>query len=445
MSVRKILVILWVLAAAFIGLFSNPISAEGSEDDGGQYIGPDGCKYCHLHYYDEWLLTTHSRAFERLVERKQETNASCLPCHTTGYNNDTHTYKYRDVTCEACHGSGDISNNIAKQVLTIVYSKSNRSDEELKSLLTELNLTKKSMVKNLTSEMCGRCHQGEHNPTYEEWNESKHSQSLVDLKKNKGAKDACLECHSTEYIIAEEHEKPTLKTVTTGLTCQACHDVHRAEVEKLLRVPKNVLCESCHNMEGAVPGATPHHPQSEMRLSHGGVDADTYIYQPAASCADCHRYTRDYNRTTHEPAVTGHSFEIDFNVCMTCHEGFSSAERAEEFVRVQQAEIMTRYNSTILKVALAYNISNATSGTDRAKYFHVYNESSFNILMVSADKSKGAHNPKYALELIDKSEFKADNIIKGQPEAKVSIPGFGILSGILMLALVWLVAARYRK
>ena len=427
------------LSLLILSNITMPVSAFGSEDDGGKYIGPEGCKYCHLVNFEEWMETNHSRAFEVLVERGQDKNEDCIPCHTTGYNNETKTYKYRDVTCEVCHGSGDISNSIARQVLEGIYLNENMSQAEIDSKIAELNMNQKSMVTDLSSEMCGRCHQDKHHPTYEEWNESDHAQSLVSLKESDHAKDECLECHSSEYITAGEHNKPNLETVTMGLTCPACHDVHSAEYENLLRKPKKILCESCHTMGDATPGSTPHHSQTEMRRSDGGVDVDTYIYQPNAGCADCHRYTRAYNETGQEEhTITGHTFDLNFSVCLVCHEGFATAEGAEEYVKEVQDEVSAHYNATELKVIQAKQITDNMTGCDAEMYVRVYDGAKFNLDMVAADASKGEHNPKYAMELLNKADFKAQNIIDGKPDAKS--PGFGLLpafASLLMLALLF--------
>lgn len=444
-KIQKILIIAGLSIMLAI-LFVTPASAFGSEDDVGNYIGPEGCKFCHLVNFNEWMLTNHSRAFQILVDRKMDKNESCIPCHVTGYNNKTKTYKYKDVTCEACHGSGDISANIAEQVLEIVLSQNNKSQEDIHILLAQMNLTKRSMVINLTSESCGRCHQGEHHPYFEEWNKSLHKESLNTVKKQISASDSCLKCQSVEWITAGEHKKPTLKEVTLGITCEACHNSHNATYEGQLRMPKNRLCESCHTMQNAKPGAAVHHPSSEMRRSIGGVDTDTYIYQPNAACADCHRYTRAYNASLKLDAITGHDFKQNFNGCLTCHEGFPNAEEAEKFVRNQQKNIREHYNETIIKVNAAANFSKAVQGEERAIYMNVYNESIFNMQFVETDKAWGAHNPKYSEELINKAEVKADNILIGDPEAAAKIPGFDILSGIMTLLLaVIAIAFKNRK
>ncbi len=444
-KIEKILIIA-SLSIILAILFVTPASAFGSEDDGGNYIGPKGCKFCHINQYENWIKTNHSRAFQILVDRKMDKNESCIPCHVTGYNNETKTYKFKDVTCEVCHGSGDISNNIAENVIHVLYSQENKTEEETHEILSRMNLTKKSMVINLTAEMCGRCHQGEHHPTYEEWNNSLHKESMNTVKKQKSASDSCMKCQSVEWITADDHNKPTLNEVTLGLTCEACHNVHNNTYDRLLRMPKKKLCESCHTMQDAKPGAAVHHPSSEMRRSIGGVDTDTYIYQPNAACSDCHRYTRAYNESLKLDGVTGHDFITDFKVCLKCHDGFPDAEEAEIFVRDQQAKIREHYNQTIIKVNEAGNLSRTITGEEHAIYMKVYNESIFNMQFVETDKAWGAHNPKYTEELIHKAQVKADNILKGDPEAAATLPGFDFLSGVMTLLLaVIAVAFKNRK
>jgi len=188
-------------------------------------------------------------------------------------------------------------------------------------------------------------------------------------------------------------------------------------------------------MDGEKPGSPAFRPSSEMRQSIGGVDTDTYIYQPSAGCEDCHRYSRQYNASMKLDAITGHTFKIDFRVCLECHEGFPSAQEAEKFVRIHQENVMDHYNRTLIKVNDAARYTATISGQEREVYNRVLNESLFNLQFVEADRSKGEHNPKYAEELIKKAEVKADNILKGKPGAAADIPGFDFLSGIMTLLL----------
>lgn len=65
---------------------------------------------------------------------------------------------------------------------------------------------------------------------------------------------------------------------------------------------------------------------------------------------------------------------------------------------------------------------------------------------VETDKAWGAHNPKYAEELIHKAEVKADNILRGKLGATAELPGFDFVSGIMTLLLALIaVAFKNRK
>jgi hypothetical protein len=70
------------------------------------------CKRCHEPQYDQWMTTTHAKAFETLEKSVQSTNPACLECHTTCELNlpadgsQPVPEHLRSVQCEACHGIG---------------------------------------------------------------------------------------------------------------------------------------------------------------------------------------------------------------------------------------------------------------------------------------------------------------------------------------------------
>jgi hypothetical protein len=76
------------------------------------YLGWETCKACHGKIYERWAQDPHSRAFATLAEDDKWNDASCLPCHTTGYEvaalKDSSDVKPEmwNVQCEACHGMG---------------------------------------------------------------------------------------------------------------------------------------------------------------------------------------------------------------------------------------------------------------------------------------------------------------------------------------------------
>lgn len=77
-----------------------------------QYLGDVMCQRCHVDVQDHWGGTAHAHAFATLEQDGHQADASCLPCHTTGYGvpsgytEPAGSPDLRNVQCEACHGQG---------------------------------------------------------------------------------------------------------------------------------------------------------------------------------------------------------------------------------------------------------------------------------------------------------------------------------------------------
>ena len=91
------------------------------------YVGSKNCKKCHLKEHRSWAETAMAKSFEVLkpgeradakknagLDPAQDytTDATCLPCHTTGYGKEggfvdiETTPDHAGVGCEMCHGAG---------------------------------------------------------------------------------------------------------------------------------------------------------------------------------------------------------------------------------------------------------------------------------------------------------------------------------------------------
>jgi nitrate/TMAO reductase-like tetraheme cytochrome c subunit len=76
------------------------------------YVPGGKCKICHIKVFKAHSETLHAMSFENLKDAGQETNAECLPCHTTGYGKPggftdvESTPELAGTTCQACHGPG---------------------------------------------------------------------------------------------------------------------------------------------------------------------------------------------------------------------------------------------------------------------------------------------------------------------------------------------------
>jgi hypothetical protein len=91
------------------------------------YVGTNKCRKCHIKEYRSWQKTAMATSFEVLKpgERAEQksahgldpqkdytTDATCLPCHTTGFGKPggfvdmKKTPNLAGVGCESCHGPG---------------------------------------------------------------------------------------------------------------------------------------------------------------------------------------------------------------------------------------------------------------------------------------------------------------------------------------------------
>ena len=121
------------------------------------YAGSNACAECHGSILSTEINTPHAQAFQALQQIGQATNAACLACHTVGYGLPTGfrsaaaTPQLEGVQCENCHGPA--ANHAANYIDPTVRPR------------VELAAT-----------VCGGCHTGSQQPTYDEWTTSAHSQ-----------------------------------------------------------------------------------------------------------------------------------------------------------------------------------------------------------------------------------------------------------------------------
>ena len=80
--------------------------------------GADTCRTCHLEEHNQWLETKHAYAFNTLKQVQRSLHPNCVPCHVTGFGNDSgyqfgnpSNQLYEGVQCESCHGPGGLHIN----------------------------------------------------------------------------------------------------------------------------------------------------------------------------------------------------------------------------------------------------------------------------------------------------------------------------------------------
>jgi hypothetical protein len=130
------------------------------------YVGSKKCKMCHLKEHKSWGKTKMANAFENLkpgeraeakkaagldADKDYTTDATCLPCHVTGYGKEggftsiTETPALAGVGCEMCHGPGGTYVQPAHMSL--------KNKEYKKADLVAVGL-----VDQITEAQCKSCH-----------------------------------------------------------------------------------------------------------------------------------------------------------------------------------------------------------------------------------------------------------------------------------------------
>jgi predicted CXXCH cytochrome family protein len=374
----------------------NALADDTGTRSPGSYVGSDTCQPCHPDSHAGWAGTNHMNAWDTLNNSSQKVEA-CETCHVTGWGDEAHggfdsntdlPVNMRGIQCEACHGPGsDHVNTTDPSDVLVSYS----------------------------AVVCGAtCHEEEHHPYYQEWNQSGHALSLSSLLGATGAaEDSCLECHSADYILADLAEKPTLATAEYPITCALCHDPHNATNPNQLRWPVDELCAKCHNPVGAIPGDPIHHPQSSMRDGRSGAPVLGEPFMPGVECSDCHIYM-------YKPSnITGHSFTQKPEACVVCHSVVQpilsndtaqtqiSQWRTQTWSRTIQVQQVVVLAASAIEDAHDYGFSDETMdiATD------LYNEANYSLAFVVADGSGGSHNPPFASLLLDFSEDRSNELI----------------------------------
>ena len=203
----------------------------------GTYLGVDTCALCHSggvvaeDKYTTWQTTAHAGIFtEGINGLLGSYSASCLKCHTAGYNVNTNAvnggfddaakqygwtfpavlsptnWAYMqavypkvatlgNIQCENCHGPGSQH----------AYSLGNTN----------------FISKTLNSGDCNQCHDAPSHHIYgTEWYASRHALTTGPTSAK------CSGCHSAVGVIARMDGKVFTNQPFAAISCQACHEPH---------------------------------------------------------------------------------------------------------------------------------------------------------------------------------------------------------------------------
>jgi hypothetical protein len=373
-----------VLRADAVGQYvvTATVSANGTTTDIAQtyiaakYVGVAACTVCHSGGLAQpmvktWSKTLHSEIFKDGINGGSgTTGASCLPCHTVGYDvnatmdnggfttlmkqlNWTWPAKLQagnwdavpsalqnvaNIQCENCHGPGSEHANYGGALMAI--SKPNNSGS------------------------CNRCHNAPtHHVKSTEWYSSMHAVTTRDATGT--GREGCVGCHTGTGFIARMQGATITDASYRSIDCGSCHEPHGATtpdgaahlVRNLAKVTladgtvvsqggTGLLCMNCHQARqnaatytastaGSSHYGAHHGPQADMLQGVNAVNYGKKIPSSAHAdvvddtCVTCHMQATaatdpaflSAGGHTFKPSVTdakGNKIEL-VAACQSCH------------------------------------------------------------------------------------------------------------------------------
>ena len=236
--VFTVLFMVSVAAGGLLSLRAEDVAAAPAALPAGEAYGSEVCATCHADIADEWQHTLHAQAFSSPVFQRDWNNdgheATCLGCHTSGFNPDTGAYLEEGVTCVACHGQYQDGHPTTPMPITP------------------------------DAELCSNCHKS----TTDEWRASPHGQIHLNCQ-------ACHDPHS---------QTPKAETITA--LCTNCHNDPGNSFAHGSHASAGLECSNCH-MYTAPRTMSP----------TGGLVATGHTFTVGSdACIACHQdtvHTRD--------------------------------------------------------------------------------------------------------------------------------------------------------
>jgi len=388
---------------------------------------------CHVQQEQKWHHTAHAELFREGIDGIAAPNyaATCIACHTTGYdrdpaavnggfddvaaavgwtfpdtlkagNWDTLVAKYPTLAqlgvigCENCHGPGSAHGGAHdKNQIHATYDNG----------------------------PCAVCHDAgtRHFRPYQ-WDLSAHAHS-ADEPGQPGFmnRTTCAKCHIAQGFVEETiRGKPSAAPYPDykPITCAACHDPHDPTGEHQLRRGSVAeACTGCHVLRISSRGLH-HSHQTDMLEGKSGWEYPGQVYLNSAhteieeKCAVCHmaRAPQEPWVLPQDTLVGGHTFrayndrgtpEVTDDVvntwgCVDCH-----GQVSPMFVHLSQESIKALLDT--LKALLPKDATGAPIvhvRLDPKLYTKAEIAGAYNYYFVLNDGSYGVHNHRYAEKLL---------------------------------------------
>jgi predicted CXXCH cytochrome family protein len=403
----------------------------GDTDSGETYLGGQGDNcICHYDKVTNWSDTDHADPegeFWNMHGTNMYNDSYCGPCHVLGWDeislegfdpgqawNSTYNQERWTIQCENCHGP---------------------ASAHVGGLSPDnINIDRDPYISCFGHGEAG-CHSGTRQwgtETIPGWNQSAHAPH-DNHPDDHGLNTYCAQCKSpsqwdptasygdSEFIALEDWR---------GITCGDCHNSHNVTPYKAqLRWDPDLICEQCHTQGN-------HETMRNKELvGEPSVDRDDYPYMDNVTCVDCHMYDTS-NYVPEEWTTIGHSFEPRIEACVACHttiyedlpeEDYPHANWTAWNATLQQALQDWRNNITGQQEVYDFLFEEADElyfeaeglkeiAEENCRWTEdmedIFEQAEYDFDLAD-HQSRGAHNPEYALALLNASKDRF-NIILGE-------------------------------
>lgn len=232
---------------------------------------------------------------------------------------------------------------------------------------------------------CQDCHPEK----YSMWEKSGHSKAISRVAENKQASTDCYGCHSTEGFAAKrEGRKIDLQNKESyhTISCLACHNPNGVEYPYKLVMDPEKLCEVCHMQRTVLKGQ-----------GAKGIE-DVRNVHSAVPCVSCHMTEGNHSMKVLRPDDPDLP-ETRLDTCTACHKDGNREARAKQLRDWQEW-----YEETMnpLKKDLESVNAELQQKPDRlnAELKSKLDDLKANLSIIERDRSNGAHNLDFALEIM---------------------------------------------
>ncbi|MCK5251586.1 MAG: ammonia-forming cytochrome c nitrite reductase subunit c552 [Thermoplasmata archaeon] len=412
------------------------------------------------YHASDWYDTTTGEA--KMIAISQSWDRRCAGCHATGVEvefNDTSgewtaTYSELGIGCEGCHGPGSLHvdppdgeeradyiwNPVASSACGNCHVRG-ASVELVGGKTTGYPMMDGHAIRpgddlaDYYAMGAGYHGDGEtsakHHQQYVDFETHPHSDALSTIKENDHGGDSCLQCHSTDYRLADEDDKPTLENATLDIECGACHAPHGSDIDHDLRIPQDEICTQCHLTGDTQPGSSPHHSQKE--LLEGTITISDITGEPwmggEVTCTDCHmpltaKSAIEWDIASHTFYFVSPAKSIEFdmpNSCtVSCHGDGTPGDTMTDQEALDYIEEWKEETTALFDNATA-DLETAKTALDGAKDLG-FSDTAFEAANTTYNKAKLArdwvnsdgtmvHNHEWAGELLTFASDKSGEIV----------------------------------